>query len=374
MARGQHGIRRRFGAPAVAVTVAAALSLAAGGVVLAAYRYDQARADLILPGISVEGVDVGGMSRGEAVAAVSATVDGRLDEPIEVGIGDRLWRVTPSRLGERADVDPAVEQAFTAGSEYGFLYRSWHRFRREPVGIEIEPTYGIDSDIAIRAFVDDLARRVAVAPTDAAITIGADGGLAFIRPKLGRRLRIGRSVEELRAALASDLGSVTLAMREVAPKITAKTLGPTIVVRLDLNRLELYEGFKVDGAWDVATAKPGWTTPTGVWTIWDKRENPTWYNPALDDWGADLPAVIPGGPGNPMGTRALYIDAPGLIRIHGTSSDESIGRYASHGCIRMHNWEVEELFDRVPVGSHVIVVGSRPSWAQEWDTPAASDI
>jgi hypothetical protein len=40
----------------------------------------------------------------------------------------------------------------------------------------------------------------------------------------------------------------------------------------------------------------------------------------------------------------------------------------------MHNSEVEELFDLVPIGSHVIVVGSRPSWAQEWDTPAPSDI
>ena len=75
-----------------------------------------------------------------------------------------------------------------------------------------------------------------------------------------------------------------------------------------------------------------------------------------------------------MGTRALYITAPGLIRIHGTTSDDSIGRYASHGCIRMHNWEVEELYPMVPVGTRVIVVGVRPAGAQEWDTPASADI
>jgi L,D-transpeptidase ErfK/SrfK len=107
--------------------------------------------------------------------------------------------------------------------------------------------------------------------------------------------------------------------------------------------------------------------------LYQKRENPTWYNPALDSWGAGLPAVVPGGPGNPMGTRALYITAPGLIRIHGTTSPESIGRYASHGCIRMHNEQVEQLYELVPVGTKVIIMGSRPSWASEGDFPDTPD-
>jgi L,D-transpeptidase ErfK/SrfK len=166
-----------------------------------------------------------------------------------------------------------------------------------------------------------------------------------------------------------ELGTVP-----VAAKVTAKNLGPTIVVRVNRNQLELYDGFDLVKTYAVATAKPGYTTPSGVWTIWDKRENPTWYNPALDSWGASMPAVVPGGPGNPMGTRAIYIDAPGLIRIHGTTDPSSIGRYASHGCIRMQNEEVEDLFERVAVGTHVIVVGSRPAGAAYWDTPGDADI
>ena len=164
-----------------------------------------------------------------------------------------------------------------------------------------------------------------------------------------------------------------LPVHAVAPKITEDTMLPTIVVHVDTNRLDLYEGFEVTHSWDVATAKPGWTTPVGEWSLYQKRENPTWYNPALDSWGADLPAVVPGGPGNPMGTRALYITAPGLIRIHGTTSPDSIGRYASHGCIRMHNEQVEELYDLVPVGTKVIIMGSRPSWASEGDFPDTPD-
>ena len=226
----------------------------------------------------------------------------------------------------------------------------------------------------IRSFLDRVAAKVAVAPTDAAITLGANGDLAFLRAKAGRKLRIDQAARRVEAALEANVPDVRLSRRAVAPKVTQKTLGPTIVVRVNENRLYLYDGFRVDRTFSVATAKPGWTTPSGVWNIWDKRENPAWYNPALDSWGADLPAVVPGGPGNPMGTRAIYIDAPGLIRIHGTTDPDSIGRYASHGCIRMHNAEVEELFEMVPVGSRVIVVGARPSWAQEWDTPGDADI
>jgi lipoprotein-anchoring transpeptidase ErfK/SrfK len=374
MARGRHEVRRRFGAAAISVTVAAVLSSAFAGTAYAALRYEQARAHLVMPGVMVAGVDVSGMTRYEAVAAVTAAADRDLSIPISVSVAGRTWQVTPERLGEAADIETAVDQALAAGGDLGLWSRFWHRYRHRSLGVDVELGFDVGDDVAIKSFLDRVARKVAVAPTDAALTIGEDGDLVFIKPKDGRRLPVSQAAALVRSALVSDTPSVQLELRHVAPEITAKNLGHNIVVRVDQNRLYLYDGFKVAGSWDVATAKPGWTTPVGVWKIWDKRENPTWYNPALDSWGADLPAVIPGGPGNPMGTRAIYIDAPGLIRIHGTTDDSSIGRYASHGCIRMHNWEVEALFEKVGLGASVIVVGARPSWAQEWDTPAPSDI
>jgi lipoprotein-anchoring transpeptidase ErfK/SrfK len=67
-----------------------------------------------------------------------------------------------------------------------------------------------------------------------------------------------------------------------------------------------------------------------------------------------MPAYIPPGPSNPLGTRALNLDASG-IRIHGTTQDWSIGHAASHGCMRMHRWDVEELYELVEVGTPVII-------------------
>jgi L,D-transpeptidase ErfK/SrfK len=68
-----------------------------------------------------------------------------------------------------------------------------------------------------------------------------------------------------------------------------------------------------------------------------------------------MPAYIPPGPNNPLGTRALYLNTSG-IRIHGTSKRSSIGTAASHGCMRMLREDVEALYPLVPVGTKIHIV------------------
>lgn len=79
-----------------------------------------------------------------------------------------------------------------------------------------------------------------------------------------------------------------------------------------------------------------------------KAENPSWVPP----WAPD--ETVPGGPGNPLGERALYLDWS-LYRIHGTNAPGSIGRAASHGCFRMLNAHVRDLYERVHIGAPVYV-------------------
>src|SRR3989442_7748157 len=101
-------------------------------------------------------------------------------------------------------------------------------------------------------------------------------------------------------------------------------------------------------------AAPVYVTPVGMWKVVNKTENPTWYNPAPDGWGAGEPLSIPPGPGDPLGTRALYLNAPD-IRIHGTYDTASVGTYASHGCIRMYISDSEALYPLVQIGTKVII-------------------
>src|SRR5258707_10914646 len=87
----------------------------------------------------------------------------------------------------------------------------------------------------------------------------------------------------------------------------------------------------------------------GVQTVTAKRENPTWYPPEDIQWESNVPPVVPPGPQNPLGPRALYLGDT-LYRIHGTNRPGSIGGAVSHGCFRMHNTQIVQLHDKERIG------------------------
>ncbi len=103
----------------------------------------------------------------------------------------------------------------------------------------------------------------------------------------------------------------------------------------------------------VAVGMQAHPTPIGKFRIITKAKNPTW-NPPDSAWAAGM-GPVPPGPGNPLGTRWMGLNSPG-IGIHGTPAPSSIGTAASHGCIRMKIPEAEDLFDRVFVGTPVEIV------------------
>ncbi|MGE5225240.1 MAG: L,D-transpeptidase family protein [Planctomycetaceae bacterium] len=372
MSRGRHVQRRGWRRVAVvAAVVLGVLALGAVAGAFAATRYERAHEDTILPGVRIGGVDVGGMTRAQAKAAVRAAIAAPLGTDFTISVDDRRWVTSPAELGRRADVAGVVADAMRAGADLDTLHRAWHRLRDEPLDVDVALAYTTKGPA-----VDTLVRRIAAAvytePSDAAIGINASQtDVVFHHAARGAKLNKATASAAIVAAVDEGRSQVRLRTAIVRPDVTEATMGRTIVVRVDQNRLYLYDGFSVERAYDVATAMPGFTTPDGVWRIWDKQIDPTWYNPALDSWGADLPAIVPGGPGNPMGPRGIYITAPGLILIHGNADDASIGRYASHGCIRMHNDEVIELYPLIDVGDHVVIVGTRPAGATYWSTPTA---
>ena len=93
----------------------------------------------------------------------------------------------------------------------------------------------------------------------------------------------------------------------------------------------------------------------GLLRITRKQEWPDWTPPPeMIQRQPYLPRFMAGGPGNPMGARALYLGNT-VYRIHGTNAPETIGHAVSSGCFRLVNSEIEDLFTRVPVGTKVIV-------------------
>jgi lipoprotein-anchoring transpeptidase ErfK/SrfK len=129
-------------------------------------------------------------------------------------------------------------------------------------------------------------------------------------------------------------------------------LSGEIVVDLGDLKLYLYRDGKLVKSYSVATGQAAYPTPTGSYVITSKVMNPTWY-PPNSEWAKDA-KPIPPGIENPLGTRWIGTSAP-AVGIHGTPDDSSIGTYASHGCIRMHIWDVEDLFERVVIGLPLII-------------------
>ncbi|KQP42703.1 hypothetical protein ASF49_02380 [Methylobacterium sp. Leaf104] len=105
----------------------------------------------------------------------------------------------------------------------------------------------------------------------------------------------------------------------------------------------------------IGVGRPGFAW-SGLKTISQKREWPDWTPPEeMIRRRPDLPRHMSGGPGNPLGARALYLGSS-LYRIHGTNEPHTIGQNVSSGCIRMMNEDVIDLYERTPVGTRVEVL------------------
>ncbi|MCB1498258.1 MAG: L,D-transpeptidase [Bauldia sp.] len=133
----------------------------------------------------------------------------------------------------------------------------------------------------------------------------------------------------------------------------------TIIVDTSDRYLYLLVGEGRAIRYGVAVGRDGFTWE-GSMKVSKKTEWPDWRPPAdmiarAKKEGKTLPPVVKGGPGNPLGARALYL-GNSEYRIHGTNAPKSIGHNSSSGCIRMLNEHVIDLYDKVPIGTRVIVI------------------
>ena len=129
-----------------------------------------------------------------------------------------------------------------------------------------------------------------------------------------------------------------------------------IVVSLADRKLALLEGDRVVKIYAVSVGAVVSPSPNGEFRIAQRLTNPTYYKPGL---------VLGPGKDNPLGTRWMSLGVRGL-GIHGTDRPESIGKNASHGCIRLRNRDIEDLFARVQVGDRVSLIGERTEEGARW--------
>jgi L,D-transpeptidase ErfK/SrfK len=123
-----------------------------------------------------------------------------------------------------------------------------------------------------------------------------------------------------------------------------------LVIRLGERRVYVYQSDRLLASYPIAVGKTGWETPVGKYQVIQLVRNPTWQHPFTGD-------LIPPGPDNPLGSRwiGFWTDGTNFIGFHGTPNEETVGRAASHGCVRMLDRDVLALFEKVRIGTPVTV-------------------
>jgi lipoprotein-anchoring transpeptidase ErfK/SrfK len=331
------------------------LLLAGTGVVVA---YDHARRDTIAAGVRVDGVDVGGLDSAQAARRLRAELLARLSRPVRVVYHRHRFTLTPRAAAVTVDIQGSVARALNRSREGNTFSRTWRSIEGGRVRADI-PAAISWSRPAVHRLVARVRRRVNRPARDASIGLST-GRLERRRAITGRRLyarRLARAVE--RTLL--DPGPrhpVRVTGRVVRPKVTTAQLADRYPAVIIINRsaftLKLYKHLRLAKTYPIAVGMVGLETPAGLYHVQNKAINPAWSVPNSPWAGSMAGQVIPGGaPDNPIKARWLGIYAG--AGIHGTAEDGSIGSAASHGCIRMHIADVEELYPQVRVGAPVYI-------------------
>jgi len=158
-----------------------------------------------------------------------------------------------------------------------------------------------------------------------------------------------RSQPEIAIVLrASRVGQVGAVLKQSPFQVMMRQT--QLVIRLESRQLEYYEGDELIKQYDIAVGQTDWETPVGHFAILDLRDNPLWQHPITGE-------AIPTGPDNPLGSRwiGFAFDDGYHIGIHGTNQEELVGQAVSHGCVRMRDSEIQELFQKIAIGTPINV-------------------
>ncbi len=292
---------------------------------------------VIAPGVTIGGVAVGGMTTSQARAAIGNAYQA----PVTIKLGKKVITTTPDRLGLHVYVNNPVKVAYNVG-----------RSPTAPTGDIPVRTKIVGTKVD--SFLGQLAKTYNREPVDAKAVLkhGAPyvwhdvWGRKIDKPS-ARELIVGALKTPVRAPLAVPI-------KVVKPALPARKLPDSILIDRGHHTLTLYKDNKVVKRFPVAVGQSIYPTPTGAFHIIVMERDPWWYPPTYDAWAADLKPVPP-GPSNPLGTRWMGIDSPG-VGIHGTDAPASIGYSESHGCIRMQVPDAEWVFEHVDVGTPVWIV------------------
>ena len=328
-------------ARALSALVVAALATAAVPAIAPAAK-TKADPTNVPAGVTAGGVDLSGLTLADAQAKLDATIGLKVSADLVLGAAGKPWTL------KAADAKLVFDSLTTAK-------RAIRAKKAGDVGLKLS-----HSKLAVKAWVSGVAGKVAKAPKDARVKITLTH-IYRTRSTHGRALDQAAVNQDVNAAL-DDAVNAPRTLHTKLKKTTAavttndlkKKYNTIITVDKSHFKLRLFKGLKFKKSYGVAVGQPAYPTPSGLFAIQNKQVDPMWSVPN-SPWAGELQGttVDGGSAANPL--KARWMGIVNGVGIHGTGEDYSIGSPASHGCIRMHVADVKDLFDRVPVGTPVLL-------------------
>ncbi len=305
----------------------------------------------IFPGITIDGRDVGGMTKAQAADLVKKSVAAPIMEPLVVNYENEDFKLDVSSINMSVDVDAMVEKAYGLGHGKLFLSRMLRRFMNKPIRVDVPVVLKYD-DVKLNQFVDTIAEGLNVSARSSSIDM-SNGYPVVSSSRYGLRVNEDATKNAILATLPTGNRRVSAVVESIKPEVTEADIGYIIVVKQAEHKLYLYNGEEFVDDFACAVGAKEFPTPTGTFTIQKKEKNPTWYPPKTD-WAKKISsAPVPPGPGNPLGP--YWMEIGNGIGIHAALDETSLGFSASHGCIRISEWAAAYIFERVEKGTPVYI-------------------
>jgi lipoprotein-anchoring transpeptidase ErfK/SrfK len=320
------------------------LAVAATAAIPAAAPAAKTKADPtnVPAGVTAGGVDLSGLTLADAQAKLDATIGLKVSADLVLGAAGKPWTLKATDAKLTFDSLTTAKRAIRAK-------------KAGDVGLKLS-----HSKLAVRAWVSGVAAKVAKAPKDARVKITLTH-IYRTRSTHGRALDEAAVNKDVNAALDDAVNAprtMHTKLKKTTAAVTTNDLKKKYITIITVDKshfkLRLFKGLKFKKSYGVAVGQPAYPTPSGLFAIQNKQVDPTWSVPN-SPWAGELQGttVEGGSAANPL--KARWMGIVNGVGIHGTGEDYSIGSRASHGCIRMHVADVKDLFDRVPVGTPVLL-------------------
>lgn len=294
---------------------------------------------------TIAGIAVGGLGPVEAKRTVSASLAPVYEtRPIAIRVEHKDTLVTPSAAGLVIFYDWMVKRAFALAGA--------HKAVAVPLHLGVK---NATRDAAIAS----VAKHYYRAPRDARVRFGVTA-IRRIRARMGHALDSALVRRRLEQELRHPTTGRVIAGKvvRVKPAVTTASLRSRYPAYISVDRsthtLRLFRALRLVRRYPVAVGAAGYETPAGMRHVLYKDKNPSWTAPNRP-WAAPYQGQTfpPGDPRNPL--RAWFIALGDGIGIHGTSEEWTVGTSASHGCIRMHASDVDQVAKLTPVGTPVLI-------------------